>query len=277
MVKRGQKRTDSNHQDRVSHSQMDKLNRRAKRRRRLRMIQFSFLAVIVLIIAAIVINLFVVVKNMTVENNTPYSTDELLNQIGYHTGSGLYSINSEKALKLLSDKYPYIKSVSVHQHFPTGVSICFEKGAAVFCVATSEGQYAYLNQDLKVLQIADEADAQAVSVLGFTVDDAVVGQVIENSDETMDVELLQEVYAGVVAEDLQQQLTEIDLTKKYDVKLTVNGLISIEIGTSENIQKKLQTAKLILQRNDPTKKARINVKNFEQGRYTELETSDAES
>lgn len=232
------------------------------------------LAVIVLIIAAIVINLLVVVKNMTVENNTPYSTDELLNQMGYHTGSGLYSINSEKALKLLSDKYPYIKSVSVQQHFPTGVSICFEKGAAVFCVTSSDGKYVYLNQDLKVLQIADEADAQAVSVLGITVDQAVVGQVIENSDETMDVELLQEVYAGVVAEGLQQQLTEIDLTKNYDVKLTVNGLISIEIGTSENIQKKLQTAKLILQRNDPTKKARINVKNFEQGRYTELETSD---
>lgn len=261
--------------NRSSHSQMDKLNRRAKRRRRLRIIQFSFLAVIVLIIAAIVINLLVVVKNMTVENNTPYSTDELLNQIGYHTGSGLYSINSEKALKLLSDKYPYIKSVSVQQHFPTGVSICFEKGAAVFCVTASDGKYVYLNQDLKVLQIADEADAQAVSVLGITVDQAVVGQVIENSDETMDVELLQEVYAGIVAEGLQQQLTAIDLTKNYDVKLTVNGLISIEIGTSENIQKKLQTAKLILQRNDPTKKARINVKNFEQGRYTELETSDA--
>lgn len=261
--------------NRSSHSQMDKLNRRAKRRRRLRIIQFSFLAVIVLIIAAIVINLLVVVKNMTVENNTPYSTDELLNQMGYHTGSGLYSINSEKALKLLSDKYPYIKSVSVQQHFPTGVSICFEKGAAAFCVTSSDGKYVYLNQDLKVLQIADEADTQAVSVLGFTVDQAVVGQVIENSDETMDVELLQEVYAGVVAEGLQQQLTEIDLTKNYDVKLTVNGLISIEIGTSENIQKKLQTAKLILQRNDPTKKARINVKNFEQGRYTELETSDS--
>lgn len=261
--------------NRSSHSQMDKLNRRAKRRRRLRIIQFSFLAVIVLIIAAIVINLLVVVKNMTVENNTPYSTDELLNQMGYHTGSGLYSINSEKALKLLSDKYPYIKSVSVQQHFPTGVSICFEKGAAVFCVTSSDGKYVYLNQDLKVLQIADEADAQAVSVLGITVDQAVVGQVIENSSETMDVELLQEVYDGVVAEGLQQQLTEIDLTKNYDVKLTVNGLISIEIGTSENIQKKLQTAKLILQRNDPTKKARINVKNFEQGRYTELETSDS--
>lgn len=261
--------------NRSSHSQMDKLNRRAKRRRRLRIIQFSFLAVIVLIIAAIVINILVVVKNMTVENNTPYSTDELLNQMGYHTGSGLYSTNSEKALKLLSDKYPYIKSVSVQQHFPTGVSICFEKGTAVFCVTSSDGKYVYLNQDLKVLQIADEADAQAVSVLGITVDQAVVGQVIENSDETMDVELLQEVYAGVVAEGLQQQLTEIDLTKNYDVKLTVNGLISIEIGTSENIQKKLQTAKLILQRNDPTKKARINVKNFEQGRYTELETSDS--
>ena len=261
--------------NRSSHSQMDKLNRRAKRRRRLRIIQFSFLAVIVLIIAAIVINLLVVVKNMTVENNTPYSTDELLNQMGYHTGSGLYSINSEKALKLLSDKYPYIKSVSVQQHFPTGVSICFEKGAAIFCVTSSDGKHVYLHQDLKVLQIAYEADAQAVSVLGITVDQAVVGQVIENSDETMDVELLQEVYAGVVAEGLQQQLTEIDLTKNYDVKLTVNGLISIEIGTSENIQKKLQTAKLILQRNDPTKKARINVKNFEQGRYTELENSDS--
>lgn len=251
-------------------SQLDKLNRRAKRRRRTRMLQFSVLGIVLVVAVIVCVNVFVVAKTICVENNTPYSSAELLQAAGYRTGSGLYSVNSESAIKRLSEKYPYVRNVKVTYSFPTTAYFVFENNKAVFCLAAEDGGYVYLDDSLKVLQRVDEPEPDKIFVSGMIVGNYTVGQNLSAQAQDLDTELLRDVFEGISAGELSDSVTGIDLTKKYDIKFTVAGVISIELGNSEDLGKKIETAKLIMARNDPQKKARINVKNYRQGRYMEL-------
>lgn len=253
---------------------MDKLNRRMKRRRRLRIIQLSIVAVIFVIIVVILINVFVVAKTIVIQNNTPYTVQELMDGIGYHIGNGLYSVSSEKATEKISQRNPYVKKVTIDYTFPSTAYISFEKSEAIFCIEDEKGTYVYLDSNLKVLQVSDELEPEHIFVSGIVVKDYAVGQVLKNDEETMDVQLLHTVFEGISSGGLSDIVTGIDLSKKYDVKFTINHLILIELGSSEDIDKKIETAKLILERNDMQKKARINVKNYQRGKYMELTEED---
>ena len=86
-------------------------------------------------------------------------------------------------------------------------------------------------------------------------------------NENIEVSVLAELLYILETNDLFDRVTYIDFSKKYNLVFYLDGIIEVELGTSENLDKKISMLIEILSRNPSDRRAVINVRNPSEGRY----------
>ena len=238
--------------------------KKAVKRRRM-FIRLFFVVVLLAAAAAICVKVFFVAKNITVKNDTPYSSEELLDAVGFSVGSSLLSIDSSSVMQKLAD-YPYVKDASVKISFPSDITFTFVSAVPRYCFEIGDS-YAYLDENLKVLEVADEDDSSLISVRGITPGDFKPGDVLDNS-YALELDVFDELIDVLADVGWAEHVTDIDFTKTYNIRIVVYGIITVELGTGEDLDKKLNNAKKVYEMNDPSRAAVINAKDYLKCRYS---------
>lgn len=247
-------------------AQRKKRKRAVKRRRRI--IRIACVLVLLAVAAAVCVRVFFVAKNINVINDTPYSSEELLDAVGFSVGSSLLSINSSSVMQKLSD-YPYVEEATVKISFPSDITFTFVSAVAVYSFDLG-GSYAYLDKNLKVLQISDQDDPSLISVSGIVPQDYSPGDVLDNSN-ALELDIFSELVAVLSDMGWAEHVTSLDFTKTYNIRITVYDIITVELGTGEDLDKKLTNAKTVYKLNDPSRPAIINAKDYLKCRYSAVQ------
>jgi hypothetical protein len=188
---------------------------------------------------------FVGIGEFEIEGETDYKLSELVSASGLRTGDRLYEVNSKEAEELLLRGCPYLKSVNVKKKFPN--KICFEVEERVlgWYIEISDDYYAL---DYDMLVLLETYDEEALIERGLTklvlpeLESAMCDYLPEfgRGDEHLISETLK-IVDTFRTHSIKERLTYLDLSNRFEIKLTIDGSFDVKIGDMNNMDTKLKT------------------------------------
>lgn len=204
------------------------------------------------ILAAIVIGIVMAILSNTVlfkcgsievTGVSRYSADEIIAASGVKTGENLLHIDAKKAENSVMSAFAFVDKVSVKKNYPTKI---------VIEITEAQNWFA-LNQDGKTVVIS-----RGGRVLGnFSADGLVVVKGLEAESLEMGSQLNSTVDAKnkIIVEIFETaekvglaNVTEIDLTDRFSIKITVENRIILNIGSSVQLESKLRVGQALIEK-----------------------------
>ena len=187
----------------------------------------------------IVLTMFFNINEITVTGDTVYASDQIIDSSGVNIGDNLIFTSKKKINESVTTQLPYVGSVKVKRHLPTGIELQVTKTDAVYAIAQN-GYFTLLNENGKILEAETEFIAENITLVNFgEILSAEVGKKIELSNEKLIDKLIS------IQEECNncglENITSIDLSDIYNIKLTYQGRIILELGETDkgNLSKKL--------------------------------------
>ena len=264
-------------------SEIERINKTLRRRRISKTVTVLIVVAVLAVIAYFLTRMFLRVGVIAVENTSRYTSSELLAKCDTLRGEPILQFNRNKAKDRLQTSLPYIKNVIFSIAFPNRLNISVEGATARYSVSAN-GVYICLDEDFKVLEITPSPVPGILQIEGLTFESDIPDETSSGSEdepaekaymlgktidlnENIEVSVLAELLYILETNDLFDRVTYIDFSKKYNLVFYLDGIIEVELGTSENLDKKISMLIEILSRNPSDRRAVINVRNPSEGRY----------
>lgn len=244
-VQKPQQRSRNSEADKAMVAAMRRRNPRT-RTRRFRggnYILYYLLAAVVVIVVLIILSNTVLFKcsRIDVAGNARYKPEEIVSVCGIVEGDNLLRINTNEAEKKIADALVYIDSAEVKKSFPTRVEITVTEAEKWYCVEQS-GVTAAISRGGKVVEYCAPEDFPVVH--GLEAVDLKIGVWLKSAADGK---------TGIPAALLNaaeksglKNITTIDVTDKFSIKMVIDGRITLELGSSSEAESKLIIAKSII-------------------------------
>jgi len=239
-----------------------------QRRRRITMAIITFMSILLamgMIIGCAM--LFFRVKNIVVEGAATYGEAEISSASGIAFDSSLYSLDKDAIRQSIIMNYPYVRSVRVVRRLPTTIALIVTEDVPVYFFALSD-EYYVLSEDLRVLERTTDRTAllsrwpDLVELATLPVRTAIVGKELEFISTTA-FDYAHAMLDLFLNSDIADHITYIDFSSRFDVKVTYDDRLTIEFGSVDNLEMKLNFALNIMETIDERYQATINVENDE--------------
>lgn len=250
--------------------QARKSKSRKRRRRRSRGGTSVVLVLLCLVIAIAAIltavTVFFKVRQFKLTGNTRYTLEEIVEASGMHQGDNLVLFNKFAVIDKMFDAFPYLDEVQIRRRLPDTVEILVTdcKPAAVLQDTPATVPDPKDKKGEKMLQIGntgswlidrngkllEKAGAQSAGKLtlvrGVTLWEPQVGTYAKFSDEDVKKPLL--LLLNTAEEDgILQNIGEMDFSEQYNIRFTYTDRFTVNIGSTENLSKKLRYLHLIVE------------------------------
>jgi hypothetical protein len=188
---------------------------------------------------------FVGIGRFEIKGSTEYRLSELISASGLRTGDAMFSVNEKQAEEKLLDGCPYLKSVKVKKKFPNRVCFEVEERILGWYLCVGDDFYA-LDYDMQVLlETYDEEsliERDLTKLVLPELESAMCDYLPEfgRGDEHLISETLKIVDA-FRTHSIKDRLTYLDLSNRFEIKLTIDDAFEVKIGDMSNIETKLKT------------------------------------
>lgn len=219
---------------------------------------------IVLLLAGIIfaLTMFFNIDEITVTGDTVYSAEDIKTASGVSTGDNLIFISADKISTSVSEKLPYVGSVKIKRHLPTGLELIITKTEAAYAIA-ADGYYTLLDSSAKVLEKELETVGENITLVNLgEITSAEPGKPIE-TENTQFLTKLQQIHDALSKCGLSD-ITSIDMSDIYNIKLLYQGRITLMLGDTDKsvLQKKLELGKSAIEdqnKSNPNFRGSINL------------------
>ena len=224
----------------------DNEKRRKKKRRRDRMI-YIFLALFVAG-AGIVLSLTVFFHIEVITATTDslyYSEAEIIEASGIKLGENMFLQSLKNVSAKIEKDLPYIESAKTKISLPNKIII--QTTDAVPALAVEAGDtYYLLSKNAKILGTTGMAipPDPAALVRGLTLKEPELGSIAEFNEDS-GYELLIQLLTSIETNGLEK-ITEIDLTDTVDLRVWIEDIIRLDLGSINDVDKKLSFAKSVI-------------------------------
>jgi cell division septal protein FtsQ len=231
--------------------------------RRRRKGKVGFLLIFLVIAFALLLvftgGLFFEVREITVEGAYAVSSAEVIALSGYAQGDNMFLINKAAATRAITAGMPYVRSVRIRRDWPGRVVIVISESAPAAMVEhrderLDEDRHVYWMFDTQgmLLETAPMLAVPTVPVVkGFALLDPMIGtRVYPVYEDTAKLEPLLSLLRVMQAEEIWQDVGEIDVSLLSNIRFTYTGQYKVELGPPEAIEKKLQVMMLALEREE---------------------------
>ncbi|MGN0989054.1 MAG: cell division protein FtsQ/DivIB, partial [Eubacteriales bacterium] len=115
-------------------------------------------------------------------------------------------------------------------------------------------------------ELADAVKSDTLPVVGMKVEAYEVGAEL-SSEVNIEADTLLKIIKLTEKFGLRSRLTGIDMSKIYNIRLTLDSVISVELGNSEDLDRKISLVRQILDLNPIIQRSTVDVHDVEKGRY----------
>lgn len=215
---------------------------------------FILAAIVVGIVMAILSNT-VLFKCGTIEvtGTTRYTSEEIIAATGIKTGDNLLHIDAKKAENGVMSAFAFVDNVSVKKSYPTKIIIEITEAQNWFAL-NQGGKTVVISRGGRVLGTIP-ADGLVV-VKGFEAESLETGCQL-NSKVDAKNKIIMEIFETAEKVGLAK-VTEIDLTDRFSIKITVDGRIVLNLGSSVQLESKLRVGKAFIEK-ETTEDDRVSV------------------
>ena len=205
---------------------------------------FILAAIVVGIVLAILSNT-VLFKCGTIEvtGTTRYSADEIIASAGIKTGDNLLHINAENAAENVMNTFAFVDKAEVKKYYPTKIVIEITEAVNWFALV-QDGKTNVISRGGKILG-SIPADG-LVTVKGFEAQSLDVGSRLSSSVDAKN-KIAAEIFDAAEKVGLEK-MTEIDLSDRFSLKVTVDNRIVLNLGASTQLESKLRVAQALIEK-----------------------------
>lgn len=200
---------------------------------------YYVMGAIVLMIGFIILANTVLFKcaSISVLGNDKYGEEEIIEKSGVRIGYNLLHIKASDAEQNIINSLAYIDAAQVKKSFPTKVVITVTEAERMYCVSDGEVT-AVVSRKGKIIEHG-KVDGLPI-VKGYEPETTEIGKWLSSKTEGK-TEIPAEIFEAADAAGLKD-ITEIDMTDKFSVKIVVEDRIILELGPVEKVQSKLLVA-----------------------------------
>ena len=227
---------------------------RKLRKRRLK-IFFSFLIIFLIITAAVLtLTVFFPINNITAKGSKVYNAEDIIKYSGIAEGDNLFTVSSQKALKSLKEKLPYIDNVELERKLPDSITIKVRDADEYACIE-SKGKYYTVSKSGWVLAENTEPVDNILRILGAKVKCKVASELQYQDAEQS--ELIDRISNSLKENEIATDY--IDITDNLNLNVGVEKRFTVIIGSSNNIEEKIKHLGSMLKEIDGKKQGKIDL------------------
>lgn len=252
--------------------------RRKKNKRKKLIIRSAILFLFLCVGVILVLTMFFNINEITVTGDTVYSAEDVTAKSGVAIGDNLIFISKDEINEKISTELPYVDYVKIKRHLPSGLEIIITKTEAKYAVI-QDGYYTLLDKNGKVLEKGLEFIGENITLLNMgKIISAEIGYEIKPENDKIFDKLV--LISTSCDECGLEDVSSIDLSDIYNIKLVYQGRITLELGETDkdNTYKKLALGKSALEtqnEENPNYRGVINLTVEGKGYWSE-ETSTTE-
>lgn len=223
---------------------VNRTTQRRKKNKRKKLIVRSVIFFLFFVIGVIlVLTMFFNISEITISGDAVYPAEYVVNSSGVTIGDNLIFISKDEINEKISTELPYVDSVKIKRHLPTGLELIITKTEAKYAII-QDGYYTLLNKNGKVLESGLEFIGENITLLNMgEITSAEIGADIVPANEKVFDKLV--LVSNACEECGLDNITSIDLSDIYNIKLVYQGRITLELGETDkdNTYKKLALGK----------------------------------
>ncbi|MFI3227268.1 MAG: FtsQ-type POTRA domain-containing protein [Clostridia bacterium] len=245
---------------------------RKKRRRRIRIFLLFTFVILIISLLTYSISIFFKIKEIEVIGATKHSSTEIVNNIDIDIDDSLIFFDKSKIKDAILQKYPYVDTVNISRQYPDKLQIeiteC-EEFATIYYAAT---HYAISEKGKILSSITMDRVENLPKIIGFEPVNLEIGQYIE-SDEPYKEQVLSEIFQIFIDYGYINIVTEIDITKTYDIIIKCGTKYQLEIGSIDDIDHKMKMFEEVIKKLTPSDTVIINLGEKSYARFRNEEIS----
>ncbi len=214
-------------------------------KRMLKRLLFYTITVLVLVSVCFVLSITVFFKidEIVVEGDTRYPAEDIISSCKIETGDNLILCNTSPGETEIWKKFPYIESVNIKKALFNKIVIEI-KEAVPTSLIESDGKYVLLSESGKIIDISDKKQGDVPIIMGAKLMTPKLSSSVKYKDPKVE-EYISDILRA--AEEYKfGVLKVIDISNLSKIMLETKKGLHIIIGTPENVDYKLKTAKKII-------------------------------
>lgn len=247
---------------RVRKSNRYKKKRLYKRRVALLLI---FLILIIYVIFY-TIGIFFKIKEIDIQGVTMYDANEIISGISIDYNDSLIFFDKNNIKKEILEKFPYIESVTIRRNYPAKLNIQVVENDGEYTIYY-EGTHYEVQEKGKVLAKKVYQDIEdKIKIIGFEPVSVEISQKLVSKNDYK-TESLYKIIEYFKEYEYIDMVTEIDLTKTYDIKIKCGVKYEIKIGNISDIDHKMKMLDEVLKKLTPSDTAVIDLSDKSTARF----------
>lgn len=236
--------------------------RKLKRKRnfRIAIVAVGFFLVVSLIVGPVVAFAAFRVKSFSIEGQAPYTNEDIIAASGILLGKSLIFADVDEACDNIEKTLPYTDNVVITKKLPSGIIIRLESTAKAYAIELSNGTYALLDKNLKVLEYAAGIPEGITVIKGAIPNKADIGECLGFAAEITDGEseaqqgdrtlsLILEISESI-SDNGMKDINLIDVSTISNIYLIYQNRIVLNLGDSSEIASKLSLGQRVISEED---------------------------
>lgn len=205
---------------------------------------YYILGLIVIIVVLIILANTVLFNCSSIEvtGADKYTSDEIVRSSGLQLGENLLHIDVAAARDNIINSMAYIDDAEVRKSFPTKISVTVTEAEKRFCIVEN-GITAAISGKGKILEYCEPGGLPIVR--GFEPETTEIGRWLVSLNEGK-TEIPAAILENADKAGLKD-ITEIDISDKFSVKVTVEDRVILSLGPAEELEQKFRVAVEIIE------------------------------
>ncbi len=225
----------------------------------------KYIAAVALLVAlaaalTVCVQVFFVIDNIKVEGNYHYSKEDIIEKSGISVGQNMYSMNTGDVRAAVLSSLNGINDVTVKRVLPDTVVISVVEYVPAMYVAVGDSYY-ILSSGMLVLRSTTDIESiendGLIRIYTPDITGCIAGEELKTADSDI-AHLAAEIYSELCDTGMNESVSEINITDKFDITLKYGGSFTIKLGNALRVHEKLSMAKQMIEKAE-VKKGIIDV------------------
>lgn len=219
----------------------------SRRKRRRNMSLYYFIVSVFVIMALIFLSLtvFFNIKKIDISGTDLY-TDEQITQIaGVSENDNLFRIDTEQMKADILSSFPYLEDITIKRKLPSTLKFTAVQAVPMANIQNEDGTFCVISTTGRIVETGVlEKKAGLVTVTGMNLKVKDLGQSYEDED-SMKTTILSQILSEINTLEMTKMNT-IDLTDRTNIKMTYDGRLDIQIGSSVDLDFKIKYVQAVI-------------------------------
>ena len=191
------------------------------------------------------LTVFFKVKNVEVNGLTLYREDQIVGVGGVVNNSNLVRTDTKLIEQRLKDNLVFIETAEVEKKYPSTLIINVTEAVKAADIMLDNGKFCTVSTSGRVLELSNAAQTGDIPVVkGFELSTEKAGGELESKDKNK-LRIYNEIMRIINAIDFEN-IVQIDLSNRSGITMVYDNRISLELGSSVDLDYKLNYFKAVI-------------------------------